>query len=1108
VISCFIIHLSSLSRLEASMISLNLHGRLLLAVIAGVAGVVASRVAALGQVSGTWINLVSGTWSNGSNWTSNPLFPDGGGIATIEPGGIAIRLDTPVTLGGISFQPARFSSIAGGSLTLVGPAQIDTPFALPGPQANVQLAGSGVSSSISGSVGLTKTGPGLLWLTGSNSFTGGLYIGGGTILASTNAALGASGGSIILNGGVLAEETSGFAIGRNVLVGAAGGAFFKGNPGSDIHFDGLLSGSGTFSQLGDGSLYLSADSPFTGTFQLGSGLGKVTLLGNGALRGVSRFVIGGTFSLDNGSGVNFNRVSDSAQIVLNGGTLETRGGGTLSERVGNIALGRGTNWLRLDSPGIAASQLVRENRAAAYVAGTALKLDTPPALIGGGGPIGTPDASIIPWAFVESNLVTYDSTGLRTVNTYLPNIPAGSITTANVRLSPSGTFTVAAPATINALVIGASNVSVLGTSTLTITSGVILNGVGAGAIFTPIDFGAAEGLLNVSGGSLTISGVISGSNGLTISPLRTQGQVILSGVNTYTGPTTLNDGTVRFAGNVLPGVPGAFGNDTSAVVLNESVYLSGTNTNAAVFARDLIIRSGLDPSTSRFPTIGGTFTVSGNVALQGILNASGPAFTGTISGPGTIRIGSTSFARLSGNNTFTGGVWDLGTLLVGSDTALGTGTTVFSRIGETDLFAAATLTSVGGPRTLSNPIAIGNLATAGTFATTFSGPVSLNGGLTHLRVFGAPFTITGSVSNGLLSLEAGSLTLSGINSQYATSISNNATLTVTSSFGLGGAIGRPPLLTSVGTLGALQLTGGLNIPAHRLSVASGSIGLRSIAGNNVWAGDVVRSDGVLRIAVDSDSLRIGGNLDLANGSMEKSGAGVLEVPSLHTTAGVNVASGTLAVRASLTHAVANSVGSLAIAGGTVPTATLDLANSDLIIDYADVSPLPTIRAQIATAYAGGTWSGRGITSSLADARVHTLGSAESSEIFTSFPATFGGQSVDATAVLIRYTWYGDADLDGDVDITDLGRLASHWQSTGVWSDGDFDYSGVVDVSDLGLFASNWQRGVAGGSAAANQAFTEAMSLVGLPEPAGGLLIAFAVALPILRRRRGTLIRRP
>lgn len=60
---------------------------------------------------------------------------------------------------------------------------------------------------------------------------------------------------------------------------------------------------------------------------------------------------------------------------------------------------------------------------------------------------------------------------------------------------------------------------------------------------------------------------------------------------------------------------------------------------------------------------------------------------------------------------------------------------------------------------------------------------------------------------------------------------------------------------------------------------------------------------------------------------------------------------------------------------------------------------------------------------------------------------------------------GDADHDRDVDVNDLGVLASNWQqSPRTFGQGDFDYTGTVDVNDLGILASHWQQQLAPPSA--------------------------------------------
>jgi hypothetical protein len=120
---------------------------------------------------------------------------------------------------------------------------------------------------------------------------------------------------------------------------------------------------------------------------------------------------------------------------------------------------------------------------------------------------------------------------------------------------------------------------------------------------------------------------------------------------------------------------------------------------------------------------------------------------------------------------------------------------------------------------------------------------------------------------------------------------------------------------------------------------------------------------------------------------------------------------------------------------------------------------------------------------------------------------FAGQLVDASSLLIKFTYFGDTDLDGDVDVADLGNLASHWQTPGVWTDGDFDYTGSIDVNDLGLLATNWQAGV--GSpltpTARPWALAEALSSFGLPSASIPEPTAIGVVLPMaltcrLRRR--------
>jgi len=136
---------------------------------------------------------------------------------------------------------------------------------------------------------------------------------------------------------------------------------------------------------------------------------------------------------------------------------------------------------------------------------------------------------------------------------------------------------------------------------------------------------------------------------------------------------------------------------------------------------------------------------------------------------------------------------------------------------------------------------------------------------------------------------------------------------------------------------------------------------------------------------------------------------------------------------------------------------VDLNDNDMIVDYAGASPLASIGNMLASGYAGSAWNGPGINSSFAAADNNSaLGYAEASEIFSSFPATFSGQSVDNTAVLIKYTFYGDANLDGSVNLQDFNKLAGNFGQAGKrWSQGDFNFDGTVNLIDFNKLAAHF-----------------------------------------------------
>ena len=137
--------------------------------------------------------------------------------------------------------------------------------------------------------------------------------------------------------------------------------------------------------------------------------------------------------------------------------------------------------------------------------------------------------------------------------------------------------------------------------------------------------------------------------------------------------------------------------------------------------------------------------------------------------------------------------------------------------------------------------------------------------------------------------------------------------------------------------------------------------------------------------------------------------------------------------------------------------TLDLTDNAAVIDHDGANPIAQVQADVTRGYNGGTWDGTGITSSWAAATANTaVGYAESTELFATFPAAFAGVSVDDTAVLLRHTLYGDADLNRIVNLADFNRLASNFGHSGRrWSQGDFDFSGAVNLVDFNRLAANF-----------------------------------------------------
>jgi hypothetical protein len=274
--------------------------------------------------------------------------------------------------------------------------------------------------------------------------------------------------------------------------------------------------------------------------------------------------------------------------------------------------------------------------------------------------------------------------------------------------------------------------------------------------------------------------------------------------------------------------------------------------------------------------------------------------------------------------------------------------------------------------------------------------------------------------------------------------------------------------------------------------SSGAGAINVISGNHTISAPMsLARNTTVTVTLAASTLTISGNFTASAGvTLTKSGAGVLEISRAQSD-GLSIGQGTVRLLANAGNA--SKVQTLSITSG----AALDMTNNSLVIDYTGATVLPAVQAQLATGFHSGDWVGAGIISSraaaiaadLGNAHKTALGYADASALFSTFPQTFNGQSIDATSVLIRYTYTGDANLDGKVNALDFNALATGFGTGSTWVSGDFNYDGTINSLDFAALAANYNLALPGPALG---------SLV--PEPAL-LLGAVAPALLSTRRRR-------
>ena len=510
--------------------------------------------------------------------------------------------------------------------------------------------------------------------------------------------------------------------------------------------------------------------------------------------------------------------------------------------------------------------------------------------------------------------VVFDQTG---DGTYAGKMSGtGSLTkigTGTVVLTGTNTYTGTTTINGGALLLG-SEASVAPGSII-LNNGTIGNAQDVSlTISRPVTITNSGGFQTTAYSKLTWSGVIGGSGTLVKSG---NGDVILTGANTYSGGTTVTGGVLRFNSDANLGLAG------TGITLNGGSIGTTKDTPAATsIGRNLVLAGN-----------GGI-----NVALHPL------TWSGNISGAGQLIINGSGELELTGTNTYSGGTrLNGGTLRIASDDKLdtaGTGITLrggalrasetFTSARAVDLaFSGAFLVDAGKALTLSGIVSgpgiltkVGDGTLILTGANTYTGNIQNNGGTlqgntTSLRnniVFdasdnpvarsvtfdqAADGTFAGNITGkgSFTKIGAGMLTLSGTNSYSTGTTVSAGTLKGTSSSLQGNILNNADVIfdqsengtyagvmSGTGTLtkngtGKLSLpgiqtfTGATNINAGNLNV-NGSLASSSVVNVNTGAtlsgngtfGNVNNNGGTISPGNSVGTVHINGNLNMASGS--------------------------------------------------------------------------------------------------------------------------------------------------------------------------------------------------------------------------------------------------
>jgi T5SS/PEP-CTERM-associated repeat protein len=488
------------------------------------------------------------------------------------------------------------------------------------------------------------------------------------------------------------------------------------------------------------------------------------------------------------------------------------------------------------------------------------------------------------------------------------------------------------------------------------------------------------------------------------------------------------------------------------------------------------------------------------ISSSGALSLDGQLRIGRAPGStGTVEVIGGSIQTIGGANQIVIGDGGEGTLELNG----GTIATRWINLGASDGGRGTLQISDGGSVTLAEGLRVGQLEGGEGQLVMTGGSLQVTGGFNHILIGAwgdATLQMSGNAAVSSLVFAAGFQPTS----VGSVSLSDNASITTVNGaveigFNAGSqgsvvmgdntsinATGTGVRLVRIATRGngSLVMNGGtINAGLLIIGDQPGSVGQFSMNGGTVNVNQNVRvgpqgGDGTLTVS--------GGTLNVTNavqvwstGVMNYDG-GTISVAELQVNGAVPDRGPGGRVNFGAGAGVSLAVNTLTVdaAGGAI----VDLADNELIVRNGDAA---AVSALVASGRAGGSWDGTGIQSSVA--------ATESGRAL--------GVGMDGDDVVVRFTWGGDATLDGSVTIADLGILAANWQASDrFWFHGDFNYDSDVNIADLGILAANWQKGTSGG-----MSFEDALAMfdvfdgVVVPEPSALGLVGLGMLG--MRRRR-------